>query len=106
MAFLWVMIYLVAGFGAYWLTFKEGLYIREALVKRFGDKADDVYADYRRKTQFDPEIHSVSMYVVLLIVIIIGVWWVWPIFAIGGGIYEWFVYRHVCKVWSEKLRFE
>lgn len=106
MTFMWAIIYLVAGFGAYWIVCQEGLHIRDMIEKKFGDKADDVYADYYRRTQFIPQIHSVFMYILLAAVLIVGIWILWPIIAIGGGIYEWFVYRHVDKIWSKKLELE
>ena len=103
MTFLWVIIYLVAGFGAYWIVFKMNCCIENEIVKKFGEKANDVHADYSRRTQIVPQIHSMAMYFALFVVALIGAWVLWPVMAVGCGIYEWFTYRHVDKIWSERL---
>lgn len=106
MTILWVIIYLVAGFGAYWITYMEDKHIRKEFINKFGERAIDVYTEYHQKTQYIPKNQSFRMYILLLIVVFIAVWVLWPLFGIIGGIYEWCVYKHLIRVWSKKLEIE
>ena len=106
MAFLWVIIYLVAGFGACWISVQEGLYIKNQIAIKFGMRADDVYREFMCKTQFIPQTESANLIVLMGFLAFIALWILWPLFTIGGGIHEWFVYKRVDKVWSERLEIE
>lgn len=103
MAFLWTMIYLVIGFGAYWLHMQEFIYIMNKIEKKFTDHASEVYYDFNHRTQWTPKIESQFCLVMIGLLATLAVWTLWPLFVIGGGIYEWAVYKYLDKVWSKKL---
>ena len=106
MTILWVIIYLVVGFGAYWINAQKGLFIRSAIEKKFGDRANDVYTEYWKRTQYIPKTHSVAIRIAIIMVALLSVCFLWPLYAIGGGIYEWLVYKRIDKIWSTKLGIE
>jgi len=106
MTFLWVIIYLVAGFGAYWVHYQEYNSIINKMTIRFGNHTDEVYAEFHCLTQIQPKIESGFVLFIIGAVMTVMVWALWPLFVVGGGLYEWLVYRHLDKVWSKKLGIE
>lgn len=106
MTFLWVIIYLVAGFGAYWIHMQEYNCIMGKIENKFTDHASEVYYDFYHKTQLTPKTGSQFCLIMIGLLSVTAIWTLWPLFVIVGGIYEWLVYKHLDRIWSERLGIE
>lgn len=99
---LYVLIYLVIGFGGFWIcTKKLDTYYEKKLMKRYPGR-EDIIEEYKKNKSsiWFPDCDSCSSAVLLIIVsVILGilVWGLWPVAIIFGCAYRYYKYKKVCK---------
>ena len=101
MIVLWIIIYLVAGFGFFWLLYQEDLAFQLKLAK-VPENDDPEKArirlhkldKYMKRTRLAPKRYSKAL-LVWTIPLAILTWGLWPIMTIVVGIWYAMMYRTV-----------
>lgn len=95
---LWIIIYLVTGFGMFWILNKEDEFFAMKLRKFVESKYDSEYdrnevlSEYVRSTRWIPTEVKPWM-LALAIILSLVIWTLWPIVTVVCGIIYWWQYR-------------
>lgn len=87
---MWIIVYLVAGFGVYWLINREDEKIKSKINESLKDDEDYQQMKQWKLSQKLTDGLSKTPVIMIIAALIVGiaVWALWPLIAIGMMIYH------------------
>ena len=98
MTLLMVIIYLVMGFGAFWVLNEEKKHFETKIMKWTEDSVtndENLNRFFRSITYIPKSVNSFTMEFAIILALVI--WAAWPVMFIGCGIWYYASFKRICR---------